>query len=180
MTAYDLMIKTNHHLIKGGDLTEPQKDNIVSKLLDAKSDERTKQSFYKGVNRGAAVYTGSHDAGSAHMYPIYFMDEKLTLKGKGVHGNVLWYYWLCLSELPPDLAEPEISRYKNRIIVQLNRGSVKNSDNDKANHPVMICMLRNCLCRLPEYAHIRDIQPYVSEKDGRLHFNMSGVSENEL
>jgi len=284
MTAYDLMIKTNHHLIKGGDLTEPQKGNIVRQLLDAKCDKRTKQSFYKGVNRGAAVYTGSDAADSTHMYPIYFippyndgkklqtvipmspkthilsansyeleiirllclfapskpivkeimdktltrlkttcfgyqgcavgecfhsalivlrflaaaapdeiewvnkliaffkryMDEKLTLKGKGVHGNVLWYYWLCLSELQPDLAEPEISRYKDRIIVQLNRSSVMNSDNDKANHPVMICILRNCLCRLPEYAHIRDIQPYVSEKDGRLHFNMSGVSENEL
>jgi hypothetical protein len=25
---------------------------------------------------------------------------------------------------------------------------------------------------LPEYAHIKDIQPFVSERDGRLHFNM--------
>ena len=30
MTPYEFMIKTNHYLIKGGDLTKPQKDKIVS------------------------------------------------------------------------------------------------------------------------------------------------------
>jgi hypothetical protein len=102
------------------------------------------------------------------------MDEKLTLKGKGVHGNVLWYYWLCLSELPIALAEPEILRYKDRIIGQLSRSCVMNSENDKTNHPVMICAIRNALSRLPEYAYIKGRQPYLSDKDGRLHFDMSG------
>jgi len=273
MTAYELMIKTNHHLIKDGELTDAQKANIVRQLLTAQSDERIKQSFYKGVK-----YPGNTDKnGTGHMYPLFFippynenkkyqtvipmspkthilsansyeleiirllymlapknsdvqdmvektlarlkttcygyhdcavgecfhtalivlrfvastapndtewigkllsffkrhMDEKLALRGKGVHGNVLWYYWLCLSELPLPLAKPEIQRYKDKIIIQLSRSSVMNSENDKTNHPVMICAIRNALARLPEYAHIIDRQPYVNEKDGRLHFDMS-------
>ena len=50
MTAYELMIKTNHHIIKDGELTDAQKANIVRQLLAARSDERTKQNFYKAVN----------------------------------------------------------------------------------------------------------------------------------
>ena len=279
MTPHELMIKTNHHLIKGGTLTETQNANIVRQFLDAQSDERTKQSYYKGVK-----YPGNADKnGSGHMYPIYFippynnnkkyqtvipmspkthilsansyeleiirllcllapedpivgdmvnkslerlkttcygyhdcavgecfhtalivlrflataasndtdwinklisffrrhMDEKLALSGKGIHGNVLWYYWLCLSELPLPFAEPEIKRYEDRIIGHLSRSSVMNSESDKINHPVMIYAIRNTLARLPEYAYIKDRQPYVescdailSEKDGRLHFDM--------
>ena len=274
MTPYELMLKTNHHLIKSGELTESQKANIVRQFLAARSDDRTMQSFYKGVK-----YPGNADKnGTGHMYPIYFippyndnkkyqtiipispkthilsansyeleiirllylfapnnpdikdmvrktlarlkttcyayndcavgecfhtalivlrflaatapndiewinklitffqrnMDEKLALRGKGVHGNVLWYYWLCLSELPFDLAEPEIQRYKDKIIGQLSRSSVMNNENDKTNHPVMICTIRNALVRLPEYAYIKDRQPYVNEKNGRLHFDMRG------
>ena len=100
------------------------------------------------------------------------MDDKLALRGKGIHGNVLWYYWLCLSELPFTFAEPEIQRYKDKIIIQLSRSSVMNSENDKINHPVMICAIRSVLARLSEYAYIKDRQPYISDKDGRLHFDM--------
>lgn len=273
MTPHELIIKTNHHLIKGGELTEPQRANIVRQLLAAQNDERTKQSFYKGVK-----YPGNADKnGIGHMYPIYFippyndnkkyqtvipmspkthilsansyeleiirllylfapdnpdikdmvqktlarlkttcygyndcavgecfhtalivlrfiaatapndtewikklisffkrhMDEKLTLKGKGVHGNVLLYYWLCLSELPLEITEPEIHRYKDRIIGQLCRSCVMNNENDKINHPLMICAIRNALARLQEYTYIKDRQPYLSEKDGRLYFDMT-------
>ncbi|GHU38340.1 hypothetical protein FACS1894105_12130 [Clostridia bacterium] len=275
MTAHELMIKTNHHLIKGGTLTGSQKSNIVNQLLAARSDERTKQSFYKGVK-----YPGNVDKdGGGHMYPIYFippyngnkkyqtvipmspkthilsansyeleiirllhlfapedtvigdmvtkslarlkttcygyhdcaigecfhsalivlrflaavapgetewiaqllrffnrhLEEKLAMRGKGIHGNVLWYYWLCLSELPFELAAPEIDKYKPQMLLWLTEKScVMNSEHDKTIHPVMLCILRNCLCRFPEYAHIKDIQPYVSESDGRLRFDMKG------
>ncbi len=101
-----------------------------------------------------------------------YMNEKLTLRGKGVHGNVLWYYWLCLSELPLELAEPEIQRFKERITVKLMRSLVMNSENDKINNPVMICAIRNALTRLPEYAYIKNRQPYMSEKDNRLYFDI--------
>jgi len=267
------MINANHHLIKGGGLTESQKSNIVRQLLAAQSDERAKQSFYRGVR-----YPGNADeSGSGHMYPIYFippyngnkkyqtvipmspkthilsansyeleiirllyvlapddpvmrdmaekslkrlrttcygyhncavgecfhtalivlrflaatapgddgwinkllaffkihMDEKLKLRNKGVHGNVLWYYWLCLSELPFDLAVLEIQRYKDRIVGQLCRSYVMNNENDKINHPVMICTIRNALARLPEYEHLKTRRPYLSDKDERLYFDMS-------
>jgi len=102
------------------------------------------------------------------------MDEKLRLKGRGVHGNVLWYYWLCLSELPFEFAEEEIRRYKGHIVNQLSRSSVMNGESDRNDHPVMVCAVRNALARLPEYAYIRDRQPYVGEKDGRLHFDING------
>jgi hypothetical protein len=48
-----------------------------------------------------------------------------------------------------------------------------NSENDKINHPVMICAIRNTLSRLPEYEYIKDRQPYVKEKDGRLYFDLT-------
>jgi hypothetical protein len=274
MTPHELTIKTNHHLIKSGELTDAQKANIVRQLLAARSTHEQAQRFYRGVK-----YPGNVDKdGGGHMYPLFFippynenkkyqtvipmspkthifsansyeleiirllflfapddadikditaktlarlkttcygyhdcavgecfhsalivlrflaaaapddtewigkllryfnknMDGKLTLKGKGVHGNVLWYYWLCLSELPFEIAEPEISRYKERIVHQITRSSVMNSESDITNHPVMICMLRNYLCRFPNYAYIKDRQPYINEKDGRLYFDMGG------
>ena len=69
MTAYELMIKTNHHLLQGGTLTNAQKAGIARQLLAARSDERTKQSFYKGVR-----YPGNVDTnGRGGMYPAYFI-----------------------------------------------------------------------------------------------------------
>ena len=69
MTAYDLMIKTNHHLLRGGTLTDAQKAGIARQLLAARSDERTRQNFYRGVR-----YPGNADAnGGGRMYPAYFI-----------------------------------------------------------------------------------------------------------
>lgn len=85
-----------------------------------------------------------------------------------------WYFWLCLSEIPFVLAEPEILKYKPDMLPWLTgKSAVMNSEHDKAVHPALICSLRSCLSRLPEYAHIRDIEPYIGEKDGRLHFDMN-------
>jgi hypothetical protein len=85
---------------------------------------------------------------------------------------VTWYYWLCLSEMPEEIAIPEILFYKNDILKQLNRSYVMNSEHDKETHPTLIEIIRNCFARLPEYEYIKDRKPYVSEKDGRLHFDM--------
>ena len=87
------------------------------------------------------------------------------------HWGVLWYYWLCLSELPA--AIPEIIYYKNDLLKQINRSCVMNSEHDKYAHPLCICIVRNCLARLPEYEYIKECKPYISDKDNRLHFNMS-------
>ena len=86
----------------------------------------------------------------------------------------LWYYWLCLSELPFEIAKPEIEKHKYEMINWLtNKSCVMNSDNDKMIHPVLICILRNVLSRYPEYEYIKERQPYVNKKDGRLYFDMN-------
>ena len=95
----------------------------------------------------------------------------------------LWYYWLCLSELLYDLSYcgksydnlvySEIEKYKDELLNWLtNKSLVMNSENDKRIHPVIFCILRNILSNYPEYAYIKIRQPYISDKDGRLHFNM--------
>ncbi|WP_131451050.1 hypothetical protein [Ruminiclostridium papyrosolvens] len=53
------------------------------------------------------------------------------------------------------------------------KSAVMNSEHDKTIHPVIFCMLRNLMGRYPEYAYIKERQPYISVKDGRLHFDIS-------
>ena len=45
MVAYDLMIKTNHYLIRGGELNDKQKDIIVRKLYANQVTDGKKRSF---------------------------------------------------------------------------------------------------------------------------------------
>ena len=89
-----------------------------------------------------------------------------------------WYFWLCLSELPFEFAKLEIEKYKSEMLNWLtNKSCVMNSEHDKTIHPVLICMLRNIIAKYPEYAYIKDRQPYMSGKDGRLRFDMRGKVE---
>lgn len=266
MTTYDLMIKTNHYLIKGGTLTIAQKQNIAAKFLFAQSTPEQAKCFYKSVK-----FPNNIDGNGRRMYPVYFIPpyndgkkyktvmtvtpkthilsansyeleiirllyilapENIVVKEivlntlerlkttcfgneddnigecfetslivlrflaatapnetswikervdnfhnhfgeKHRHWGVKWYFWLCLSELPSVIAKPEILRYKNEILSQLNRSCVMNSEFDRTTHPMIICMIRNVMARLPEYEYIKDREPFVSEKDNRLHFNMS-------
>jgi hypothetical protein len=85
-----------------------------------------------------------------------------------------WYFWLCLSELPPETALPEIDKYKDEMLLWLSRRScVMNSEHDKTIHPLLMFLLRNNIRRYLEYDYISSRQPYVDEKDGRLHFDLS-------
>ncbi|MEA4831226.1 hypothetical protein SDC9_175735 [bioreactor metagenome] len=96
---------------------------------------------------------------------------------KKCNSGALWYYWLCLSELPFEIAKPEIEKYKSEILNWLtNKSCVMNSEHDKTIHPVLLCILRNTLSQYPEYAYIRKRMPYVNDKDGRLYFDMSKES----
>lgn len=89
----------------------------------------------------------------------------------------LWYFWLCLSELPDALALPEITLYRDEAHARLTSKSyAMNSERDRTVHPVLLCILRNMLARLPEYAHIKDIQPYVDPRDGRLRFSVDKIN----
>ena len=267
MTAHELMIKTNHYLIKGGMLTDSQKVNIVRQLLAARSDDRIKKSFYKNMNYQNNTDKDGNIVGTypAFYIPPYNDNKKLqtvipmspkthilasnayeldiirllylfapkhpgiidivikTFKrlenscpggdccqGECFHsslpvlrffavaalhdtawikrliskinnhiddkqkcnGGTIGYYWLCLSELPLEIAEPELLRYKNDLIARLNKNTIMNSEKDKVNNPVLFCAIRYCLCRLPEYEYIKNRQPYVSDKNGRLYFDM--------
>ncbi|MBO5111445.1 MAG: hypothetical protein J6D21_12115 [Clostridia bacterium] len=85
----------------------------------------------------------------------------------------LWYYWLCLSEMPFEIAKPDLDRYKPEMVNWLaNKSAVMNNEYDKLIHPVLFSILRNALCRYDEFAYIKDRKPFVNEKDGRLYFNM--------
>lgn len=66
MTPYELMIKTNHYLIKNGDLTTSQKHNIVCQLLSARSTLEQKERFYCSVK-----FPGNTDSNGRHMYPAF-------------------------------------------------------------------------------------------------------------
>lgn len=270
MTAHELMIITNHCLIKGGKPTEPPKQNIVRQLMAARTAPVQAKNFYIGVK-----FPNNTDENGRRMYPLFFIppynngkkyktilnqtpkthifsvnmyeleilrllhlfapdepeiklmvDETLarlkttcfgyTDDGVGEcfdtslvvlrflaavkpderewiqsridnynrHYNdkkrpsfCVWYYWLCLSELPFDIAKPEVDKYKGEMLNWfVNKSCVMNSENDKTIHPVLFSMLRNNLARYPEYEYIKARQPYISGKDGRLHFDMGKES----
>lgn len=267
MTAYELMIKTNHYLIKGGDLSDKHKANIASQLLSARSTPEQAKRFYVAVK-----YPNNIDSGGRRMYPTYYIPpyndgKKLkTIYNQTPKTHILsanmyeleilrllyllapenddikvmisetlkrlkttcfgyqddglgecfdtslvvlrfisvvtptdtdwiisrmqnykkhvsekkrpwyvgWYYWLCLSEMAFEIAKPEIEKYKDIMLNWLyNKSCVMNSEHDKVIHPVIISMLRNIIAKYPEYEYIKKREPYINEKDGRLHFNMS-------
>lgn len=264
MTAYEMMIKTNHYLIKSGELTDKQQSYIVQNLLSAKSDKNKINSFKKGVkapeynndkrimyplfyippyNDGKKLKTILNQTPktqilSANMYELEILrllyilapqneeiidmvsetlkrlkttcfgycddglgecfdasivvlrfistvspDDKIWIKSRidnyNNHVNEKkrpsfsrWYYWLCLSEMPLEIADSEIQNYKYEIINQLKKSYVMNSESDKIIHPVLLCILRNILCKYPEYEYIKNRQPNVNEKDGRLYFDI--------
>lgn len=85
----------------------------------------------------------------------------------------MWYYWLCLSELPLEIVGSEVDTHKSEMLDWLcNKSCVINSEHDKTVYSVMLCILRNNLSRYPEYRYIKDRLPYVNEYDKRLHFDM--------
>jgi hypothetical protein len=82
--------------------------------------------------------------------------------------------------MPFNIAKKEIDKYKEVMLTWLsNKSFVMNGETDKTIHPVLISMLRNIISRYPEYEYIKDREPYVSEKDGRLHFNMAPSYKSE-
>lgn len=105
---------------------------------------------------------------------------KTHLFDKKRHSGVFFYYWLTLSELPLEVAKDEIERFSincdqntQRFALQklLHKSFVLNSDHDKYASPFGTFVLRNCLARLEDFAFIKDLKPYVCEKDGRLHLD---------
>ena len=96
---------------------------------------------------------------------------KSHLFDKKRHSGIWFYYLLCLSELPLELAKSEIEFYKDKILQQLQRSYVMNSEHDHYVSPLCKYILRNCLSRLEAYAYLSSRVPYIA-KDGRLHFDI--------
>ena len=251
-TAYDLMIKTNHYLIRGGTLNDAQKTNIARKLRDnRKTDGRMRtfdayaypKFFIPPYNNGKKLQTVvpispgtnivadnayefeilrllhlfSLDDEVAHMieatsdrlkqtcfgykschYAECFEAGMMVLRflsfavpddrdwimkqinmynehfsDRSRHSGVQKYYWLILSDMPIEIAEPEILRQRGVIIDLLNRSYIKKSENDD----IPLYVMRNALARLPEYSYIKNRQPYIDEKSGRLRFTMDDKGE---
>lgn len=84
----------------------------------------------------------------------------------------LWYFWLCLSEMPLELALPEIEKHRKLLEEKLRRSYVMNQEPDRTVHPVILCVLRNLFARLPEYGWVGERRPYIDEKDGRLRLDL--------
>ncbi len=85
----------------------------------------------------------------------------------------IWYYWLCMSELPFKMVETEIDMYRAEMLNWIcNKSCVINSEHDKTFHSVILCILRNNISRYPEYRYIKDRLPYVNVCGKRLRFDM--------
>jgi len=95
------------------------------------------------------------------MYNKHYADRKR-------HSGVQKYYWLILSDMPFNIAEPEIQRQREAILEQLSRRHPVKTGNED----VALCAMRNALARLPEYAYLKDRMPTVDAKDGRLYCNI--------
>jgi len=271
MTAYELMIRTNHYLIQGGELTAGQQANVVRQFLAARNTPDDVQRFKKGVNAPEYLRAVGQSTDMRVMYPLFFTPpynagkklqtvipmspgthilsansyelEILRLlnvfapeardvrdmtaqtlarlrttcfagqdchhgecyhsalvslrflatatSGEDTwirrltayfnhyngetkrHSGTVWYYWLCLSEMPFAIAESELLRHEEEFVSRLQKSYVMNSENDRVHNPVLLCAVRNALSRLPAYAHIKNRKPFVSEKDERLHFEMN-------
>lgn len=85
----------------------------------------------------------------------------------------LWYFWLCLSEMPLELALPEIGKHRTELEKKLRRSYVMNSEQDRALHPMLVHMLRNLMSRLPEYAWIKDRAVRTDPGSGRVRLDMA-------
>ena len=92
-------------------------------------------------------------------------------RGKKRHSGTTFYYWLTLTDIDLPIAISEIKRYESLLVHHLTRSCSYNIEYDKIYNPVAIYIVRNCLARLPEYYHIKDIEGYAGS-DGRFHFDL--------
>jgi len=248
MKAYELMIKTNHHIIRGGELTDAHKATIARQLRENRATNGRMRTFdayayprfyIPPYNNGKKLqtiipmspktnivadnayefeilrllhlfhpddevahmievtldrlkntcfgYQSCHyaDCFDAGMMVLRFLsfampDDRAWIKkqldmynnhfgDRSRHNGVQKYYWLILSDMPFDIAQPEIARQKEHIIDHLNRSYLIKTGNED----VALYAMRNALARLPEYAYVKDHKPYVCEKTGRLRFDIN-------
>lgn len=267
MMPHELMVRTNHYLIKGGELTAAQKTNITGQLLAAKSTPEQSQRRFTKIKGGERdmypyLYVLPYNGGvklntifnqepktqilSMNNYELEIVrllylfepnnqtlndmvDQILERLKKTCFGNLgcgtgecfdaglitlrflaatvpdntnwisnlikcyndtaskrkhskyygphytkyyAWYYWLCLGELPYEIAESEIIKHKEEILSSAKTGLAMTTEANKILNPVRMSALKNCISRLSEYEKIKECQPYISDKDGRLRLDI--------
>jgi len=94
------------------------------------------------------------------IYHKHFADKRRS-------AGVQRYFWLCLSNMPFDIAEGEIKKQRENILTQLRQSHKIKGEHDDINLYVM----RNTLARLPEFSYLSNRKPY--EQAGQLHFSLS-------
>ena len=77
--------------------------------------------------------------------------------------QTMWYFYLCLSELPMPVVQTDLERYQGDMLAFL-REKVCAGDGIQ---PVLLCILRNCLARDPAYGYLRGREP-VTDGQGRM------------
>jgi len=264
--AHALMVKTNHYLIKGGELTEEHKLTITKRLLAAKTTpEQARRRFtkiagserdmypysyvlpYNGGEKPVTIFNqlpktqilsmnsyeleilrllclfapdnpevrdmvaqtqarlrrtcfGNRGCGTGECYDaglvtLRFLsatapgnkswisgmiDTYNAYAGKRKHSKYYrydysryytWYYWLCLSELPYDIAEPEILKHKDEMLTVAKNGMAVKTEEDKILAPIKLFALKNCISRLPLYANLKNVRPI--ENDRQVYLEMS-------
>ena len=119
MTAYELMIKTNHHLIKGGELSDAQKANIVRQLLVAQTGENEIQKFYKKMKADGATYPGyflpPYNNNKKYQTVIPMSPKTHILSMNAYEMEILRLLYLFVPENPivKDMVEGTFKRLEN-------------------------------------------------------------------
>jgi hypothetical protein len=91
--------------------------------------------------------------------------------GKKRHSFTTFYYWLTLTDIQLPMAVSEIERYRTALVKVISRTYTYTSEYDRLYNPIAGYIVRNCLARLPEYHHIKDIQGHAGS-DGRFRFDV--------
>lgn len=157
----------------------------VRKMLEVTKERLRKSCFGNGCSKGECFDLSIivlRFLATAYPDDITWMNEligsiKVHMEEKPRHSGVLLYYWLTLSELPIEVAKPEIERYSTKATMQdefhslpymLKKSYVMRNKQDRYATPFGMYVMRNCLSRLNEYKHLQRMIPYISKEDGKL------------
>lgn len=159
-------------------------DNFVVKIMVEKTLERLKNTCFGYKDDGVGEcfdaslvvlrFISTVEPNDYDWIQSRIMNFNRHYHDKKRSNYSMWYFWLCLSEMPFHIAKPEIEKHKAAMIGLLSSKSmVMRSESHKIIHPVLFCIIRNVLANYPEYTYITVRQPYIMERDGRLYFDLS-------
>jgi hypothetical protein len=92
----------------------------------------------------------------------------INQKGMGMKNYLpVWYFSLVLSELPIELVEEYIYKQKEFLKRMLTRGCLIGPWENDTYNIIVLYIIRNTLCRIKEFEHIRDEKIFI--KDNRCY-----------